>query len=100
MKKATSQKINDIAALVTGDTHLWGQIFNQHGSGLSSFVIAFLGPCENPPRLLLCRLVVIAFLGPGERLPRLRFVIDSPFWGQVRGCQDSGLSSTRLFGAK
>jgi hypothetical protein len=46
----------------------------------------------------VCHRLVIAFLGPGIRPPRFRFVIDSPFWGQVFGRHGSGLSSTRLFG--
>jgi hypothetical protein len=44
----------------------------------------------------------IAFLGPGFRPPRLRFVVDSPFWGHMRGRHGSTLSSAcnRLFGAR
>jgi hypothetical protein len=42
----------------------------------------------------------LAFLGPGFRQPRLKFVIDSPFWGQVFNQHGSALSSTRLFGAR
>jgi hypothetical protein len=43
MKKATSKKINYIAAQLTSDTHLWGQNFNHHGSGLSSACHCFFG---------------------------------------------------------
>ncbi|RKZ47397.1 MAG: hypothetical protein DRR08_32435 [Candidatus Parabeggiatoa sp. nov. 2] len=39
----------------------------------------------------------LAFLGPGFQPPRLRFVVKSPFWGQVFSQQGSGLSSTRLW---
>jgi hypothetical protein len=35
----------------------------------------------------------LAFLGPGEKPPWFRFVVDSPFWGQVFNHHDSGLSS-------
>ncbi|OQY49373.1 MAG: hypothetical protein B6247_23575, partial [Candidatus Parabeggiatoa sp. nov. 2] len=41
----------------------------------------------------------LAFLGPGFQPARFRFLIESPFWGQVFSQQDSGLSSNRLFGA-
>ncbi|OQY44047.1 MAG: hypothetical protein B6247_30795 [Candidatus Parabeggiatoa sp. nov. 2] len=48
----------------------------------------------------LCSRLVIAFLGPGFQPPRLRFIVESPFWGQVFSHQGSGLSSNRLFGAR
>jgi len=53
-------------------------------------------------RLLAIKVQVshrLAFLGPGFQSARFRFLIESPFWGQVFSQQGSGFSSNRLFGA-
>ncbi|OQY44044.1 MAG: hypothetical protein B6247_30780, partial [Candidatus Parabeggiatoa sp. nov. 2] len=75
----------------------WGQVFSHQNSGLSSNRL--FGARFSATGTQVCRRLIIAFLGPGFQPPRLRFVVESPFWGQVFSRQDSGLSSNRLFRA-
>jgi hypothetical protein len=82
------------------DSLFWGQVRGRHGSTLSSACNRLFGASFSAATVQLCRLLVIAFLGPAFRPSRLRFVVDSLFWGQAFGRQDSGLSSTRFFGAR
>ncbi len=79
----------------------WGRVRTRHGSTLSSACKSLFGARFSPATVQLCRLLVRTFLGPGERPPRLRFVVESPFWGQVLTRHGSTLSSacSRLFGA-
>jgi len=75
------------------DSPFWGQVFGRHGSTLSS--TRLYGAMFPATKAHVFHR--IAFLGPGFQPARLRFVVDSPFWGQVFSQQGSGLSSTRLW---
>jgi hypothetical protein len=97
MKNATYQKlIHSSAGDKLHPSLFWGQVFSHQGSALSS--TRLFGARFSATKAQLCHRLV--FLGPGFQPPWLRFVIGSPFWGQVFSHQGSALSSTRLFGAR
>jgi hypothetical protein len=78
------------------ESPFWGQVFSQQGSGFSSTHL--FGARFSASKVQVSHR--LTFLGPGFQSARFRFLIDSPFWGQVRSQQDSGFSSTHLFGAR
>jgi len=78
------------------ESPFWGQVFSHQGSCFSS--TRLFGARFSAATAQLCRR--LAFMEPCFQPPRLMFFIESPFWGQVFSQQGSGLSSTRLFGAR
>jgi hypothetical protein len=87
---------NEYPKYLSGMHPVSKRLITMSGSALSSACNRLFGARFSAATVQLCRQLVIAFLGLGEKPPRLRFVVESPFWGQVRSCHGSTLSSTRL----